>query len=615
MLQIKNAQGQLSNFTEEEKRQFTFDLGAMRSANGRVPDDNGDVVVVCGTLIFVPPSGDTSGDTDTAAIKAAIAQAANTSKGIGFIEGDYYWNDTVDITDGYRTQFESVRTGLNPLPASVIIPPKLVGAGLYRTRHRMVVSGKPMLRYYGTANGVQMQSPFIFGMNFHGPGFNTGNFMTSAIQFGGVSTTYKNITADPQLTQVGFFDFNTCVRHDDTTGATYDKCFFQRFLFGVDRGYNCDIFKFHSCDFGDQSLNSNFTCTITNNSTTITTTGNQFNDVPSGAYVAGNGIPNGTTITVNSGNSATLSNPATLTGTTKLYAFLGVAVVDSGTGYGTGWVPPFGENGSGNILVFDSCWFLRIKMVLGAYAPSSSAIRFTNSYTELLWKMAELGLPGDATCPSMFTVENHHFSQTESFMVNGVVDVRSSGSTNGVVMKWTDNRSDSLSPNASQVPWVFAPNAYNSTAAFLWDRNILATNDGIPTVNVAGSSATIPDKTRYVVGTNKGVQSGGFVRNYNASAGTLIWDYGGEDQVHVDLNANVTINDHGSQNPPKGRELTFLVTDSGAGGKVITFGSKYLNSSGAAIGAFTTSVAGKTAVFKFIWDGNNYRQLNTTQWA
>lgn len=565
-------------------------------------------------LVFVPPSGDVTGATDTAALKAAVAKSAGTSNGIGFLDADYYFNDTVDVTDGYRTQFESVRTGLSPQPGSVIIPPKMIGAGLYRTRLWMKAGSKPLMRFYGAAAGVQMQSPLLFGLTMYGPGHTVGNYLTSAIQFGGVSATYKNITADPLLSFCGFMGWNTCVRHDDTTGATYEKCFFQQSKFHVERGYNCDAFTFNWCDFGDQSLSSKITCTI-NGTTAITTTGNLFNNVPNGSTVAGTNIPAGTTITITDGNSAVLSAAATGSGSITLYCFLGVAVVDSHATLGSGWVPPYGSNGDSNGLAFNNCWFLRIKMALGAYQPSSSGTKFNTCYTELMWKLAELGNSGDAGCPSGFTVENTHFSQTESFMVNGVVDVLSSGATTGVVMKWTDNRSDAINPNATRVPWVYAPVSFNSAAAFEWDRNVLGTNNGVATVNVAGSAATIPDKTRYVVGTGQGVQAGGFARTYTASSGSLSWDYGGEDQIQITLDASMTVNNNGSQNPPKGRKLTFIVTDSGAGGKTLTFGSKFLNGSGSAIAAFTASTAGKVAVFEFLWDGVNYRQTNTAQWA
>lgn len=566
-------------------------------------------------LIFVPPSGDVTGATDTAAIAAAIAACAGTSKGIGFVDGDYYWNNTNDVTVGYSTSFEAIRTGLSPATqaGTVVVPPRFIGAGIYRTRHNMVVANKPMLRFYGSAAGVQLQSPFITGMTFRGP--NRSGKFTSALQFGGVSTTYKNIIADPLIYSVGFLNFNTCTRHDDTTGATYDKCFFQNFMYGVDRGYNCDVFKFRACDFGDQSLESKITCTL-NSTTAITTTGNLFKNVPTGATVCGTGIPAGTTITVVDGNNATLSAAATISGSITLYCFLGTAVVDSFTGYGTGWVPPYGAVGNSNILTFEDCWFLRIKMAVGAYHPTSSGIRFMNCYTELMWKLAELGNAGDAGCPSGFTVENTHFSQTESFMVKGVVDVLSAGATTGVVMKWVDNRSDAVNPSATKVPWIYAPVAYNSAASVEWDRNVLGTNNGVATVNVAGSAAYIPDKVRYVVGTGSGMQSGGYQRSLVASSmGTLNWDYGGEDEIYYYMDGNVTINNHGSQNPPRGRCLSFIFEDSGAGGKTITFGTKFLNASGAAIGTFTASTAGNRAVFIFKWDGAKYRQLNTAQWA
>lgn len=581
------------------------------------PDDISTVLAAAALsfgLVFVPPSGDTTGVTDTAALQAAITSTYGTSKGIGFIDGDYYFNDTSDVVNGYVTDFEAVRTGLGTATNAVVIPPKFVGAGLYRTRLRMVTVSKPMLRFYGSSAGVQMQSPLLFGLTFYGPGHNVGTYMTSAIQFGGVSASYKNITADPLISFCGFMGWNTCVRHDDTTGATYEKCFFQRFKYGVERGYNCDVFTFNWCDFGDQSLTSKITCTI-NNTTAITTTGNLFNNVPNGSTVIGTNIPAGTTITVTSGNSAVLSNAATGSGSITLYCTLGVAVSDAHATLGSGWVPPYGSNGDSNGLTFNNCWFLRIKMAVGAWLPTSSAIKLSTCYTELMYKLAELGNSGDAGCPSGFTVENTHFSQTESFMVNGVVDVLSAGATTGVVMKWVDNRSDAISPSATKVPWVYAPAAYNSAAAFEWDRNVLGTNSGVSTVNVAGSAAFIPDKVRYVVGTGSGVQAGGFARTYTASSGNLNWDYGGEDQFQIALDANMTVNNNGSQNPPKGRELTFVVTDSGAGGKTLTFGSKFLNGSGTAIGAFTTSTANKTAVFKFLWDGTNYRQTNTAQWA
>lgn len=576
------------------------------------------LAVVGGGLLFVPPTGDVTGVKDTAALQAAIASCANTSRGIGFADADYYFNATSDITDGYRTAFEAVRTGLAPDLTTVVVPPKLVGAGLYRTRFRMVTPSIPLLRFYGTTAGTQIQSPVIQGITFYGPGASSGTYRSAAMQFGGVSSTYKNITADPMIASCGFMNWHTGVRHDDTTGATYEKCFFQSTLYCVDRGYNCDVFTFRACDFGDQSLTSKISCTITNGSTALTTTGNLFNNLVKGATVYGPGIPAGTTVTaITNGNSAVISAAATATSTSTCYFFYGTAVCDSIAGYGSGWVAPYGSTGNSNITIFDGCWFLRMKMAIGAYASSTSSIHFNNCYTELMWKLAELGNPGDTGCPTGFTVENTHFSQTESFKVNGVVDVLSAGATTGCMFKFVDNRSDAINPSASNVPWIYAPASYNSAAAVEWDRNVLGTNAGVPTVNVAGSAATIPDKTRYVVGTGAGVENGGFVRYYTVSSNgaTLNWDYGGEDQFQITLDGNFTLNNNGSQNPPKGRRITFIFTADATAGRTITFGTKYLNASGIAIGAFTASVASKIAIFDFIWDGLNWRQMNTAQWV
>ena len=570
-----------------------------------------------GVFVFLPPSGDVTGKTDTEALKKAVAECANTSKSIGFIEGDYYFNDTINVTDGYRSYFEAAKNGNDPDNGEMIVPPKFVGAGLWRTRLHMTVPNKPLLWFYGLqAEGhPQMQSPYFEGIGFFGPGFAAGGAMTVAVQFGGESTLSKQITADPWFVQCGFFDWHTCVRHDDTTGATYTKCFFQRFRFGVDRGYNSDIYTFNQCAFGDQSLTSLVTATTVNGSATITTTGGAFANLTTGAFIAGVGIPAETTVTKVDDNTATLSQNATASGTVEIYTFLGVAVADVIAGKGSGWVQPSGIVGNSNGVQFNNCWFMRLYSALSAYHPSSSASVFSTCYTELLYKFVELGIETDATSPFGLVIQDHHFSQPKSFRTRGVVDVLSAASANNFSVTMLRCRTDApTNAELPAVPWINSPLSYNGTASVVWEQNILETRAGVASVNHGGTQATISKLQRFVVG-GASVEGGGYVKSHTASVGDLFWDYAGEDQVHITANANMTINNFGGQNPPKGRELVFILTDSGAGGRVITFGSKFLNSSGTAIGAFTASVAGKSAIFRFIWDGTNMRQTNTAQWA
>lgn len=570
-----------------------------------------------GVYIFLPPSGDVTGVKDTAALKEAIAKCANTSKSVGFIEGDYYFNDTIHITDGYRSYFEAAKNGNDNQNGVMIVPPKFVGAGLLRTRFNMNTANKPLLWYYGKQEDgfPQMQSPYVEGIGFFGPGFSSGNNMTVAIQFGGESSVLKQITADPLFIQCGFYDWHTCVRHDDTTSATYNKCFFQRFLFGVDRGYNSDIYVFNQCAFGDQSLTSMVNATTTNGSTNITTTGDAFANLTSGSTIAGPGIQADTTVTKVNDNTATLSKPATASGTVEVFTFLGIAVVDVIAGKGTGWTAPYGIVGNSNGVQFNNCWFMRLYSALSAYHPSSSASVFSTCYSELLYKFVELGVSSDATTPFGLTISDHHFSQPKSFRTGGVIDVLSSASANNFSISIKGSRTDaSGDAELPTVPWINSPLSYNGTASIVWEQNYLPTRSGVSSVNHGGTNAFIPNKQRFVIGGGS-VEGGGYVKSYTSSTGDLFWDYAGEDQVHITANSNMTINNFGGQNPAKGRRVTFILTDSGDGGRVITFGNKFLNSSGTAIGAFTTSVANKSAILEFIWDGANMRQVNTAQWA
>lgn len=608
-----------------------YDVGASPAAEANVParfatDMEGNAVglfgpdggaLTGGGLIFVPPSGDKTGAKDTRALKEAIERCYGTSLGIGLAAGDFYFNDTTTITDGFRSNFEAAKNGADPDNGKMIVPPRFVGAGIWRTRLHMVTPNKPLLWLYGTQDDglPQMQSPYFEGIGFFGPGFAAGVPMTVAIQFGGESTALKQITADPWFVQCGFFDWHTCVRHDDTTGATYTKCFFQRFRFGVDRGYNSDIYTFNQCAFGDQSLTSMVNATTVNGSTAITTTGSAFANLTTGAVVAGVGIQADTIITKVNANAATLSKPATASGTVEIYTFLGIAVSDVIAGAGSGWVQPNGIVGQSNGVQFNNCWFMRLYSALSAYHPSSSGSVFSTCYTELLYKFVELGVSSDATTPFGLLIQDHHFSQPRSFRNGGVIDVLSSASANHFSATLLRCRTDAASDDElPAVPWINSPLSFNGTASLVWEQNILPVRAGVPSVNHGGTTAVIPIKQRFVVGGGS-VENGGYVKTYASATGDLFWDYAGEDQVHITANSAMTINNFGGQNPPKGRELIIILTDSGAGARVITFGSKFLNASGTAIGAFTPSVANKSAVFRFIWDGANFRQTNTAQWA
>lgn len=592
--------------------------GVDRYLDGRLlpSSEQGDGPAV-GRLIFVPPSGDLTGAKDTAALRAAVASCAGTSGSIGFVDGDYYFNDTIDVTDGFRSSFEAAKNGTDPGNGEMIVPPRFVGAGIWRTRLHMVTPNKPLLWLYGTQDDgfPQMQSPYFEGIGFFGPGFAAGGAMTVAVQMGGESTALKQITADPWFVQCGFFDWHTCVRHDDTTGATYTKCFFQRFRFGVDRGYNSDIYTFNQCAFGDQSLTSLVMATTVNGSTSITTTGDAFANLTTGAVVAGVGIPADTTITKVDANAATLSQPATASGTVEIYTFLGIAVSDVIAGKGSGWVQPNGIVGNSNGVQFNNCWFMRLYSALSAYHPSSAGSVFSTCYTELLYKFVELGISSDATTPFGLVVQDHHFSQPKSFRAGGVIDVLSSASANNFSVSMLRCRTDApADADLPSVPWINSPLSYNGAASIVWEQNILATRAGVASVNHGGTQANISKLQRFVVG-GASVESGGYVKSHTASIGDLFWDYAGEDQVHITADANMTINNFGGQNPPKGRKLTYILTDSGAGGRVITFGSKYLKTDGTVLGAFAASVANKSAVLSFMWDGAAMRLLNTAQWA
>ena len=214
---------------------------------GGIASFNG-VVFSCGS-VAVSPSGDTSGVTDTAAIRSAISTAVASVKAksgsilnVALNAGIYYINDTISINDGIVEDYPT------PSTATMTIPPSFYGAGKGKTYVNMVTAAKPAFLINCKTASTHLSNWKFSDLSLIGPGGSDAE--TVGLQVGGVNAS---ATEDFQIVDIEFKAFVVGLRFENVCNGTISRTLFGAYTRGVEFGYNADTLLFEECRFGDEN--------------------------------------------------------------------------------------------------------------------------------------------------------------------------------------------------------------------------------------------------------------------------------------------------------------------------------------------------------------------------
>lgn len=545
-------------------------------------------------------------------LSSEIGDVTSVSNGVVEIilpEGDYRLDTTINVLAGRLSKVSASGT------ATDLVGAVIRGSGRERSRLFRTTTG-PVFRFYSPTG--QMLYTRLEGFSAIGPG-DIMDTTSNAFQFGGVESARSNILSDSRMEDVLIRGFHSCTRHDDNTQFAFRDCFFQDFLWGSQLAYNCDIFKFENCSWGDQGLGDAssivISCSTTNGSPTVSgISAANIAKMKRGQWVMGANIPANTIITAVGASSITLNNNATATGATTIELAQGIAIATQGTEGGTyrptlsglssteaAWRPPHNTNaGSQNSIVVESSWLMRLRSSGMYQNTSASQIVYRDCYSERGYRFLDFGITSASNPAKNVLVENHHFSQASVYRYGGVIDYTDSGSNNAVVTVRQCRGEEG--PNTAN--WLKI-NGNASTAAVEWDRNDLpAPTGGVNSFSVAGSSVSNPTSGHTVKLALR--SEGNYIRAYSTAVdgNTISWDALGIDGFQFTLAANGTINNP-TTDAPSYKRIRFMIIQT-AGGHTCAMGNKFLKPDGTAIGTIASGTAGQRCLFEVIYDGNGH---------
>jgi hypothetical protein len=492
--------------------------------------------------------------------------------------------------------------------------------------------GLTRLRFTGTGTAFRFWSPDrqlwhtrVRGFSLYGPGDLT-NTASCGFQFGGVEANRSNNCSDGFVSEVLFSGFYAGVRCDDCTQWTFQFCFWEDCVVGIEGACNADIFRIESCSFGDQGIPQDVSCSISSGSKSVTgLTTTVTTSLKVGMYVSGPGIAADTKVDAVTATTVTLSANATATNAAAVLQFhLMTAIFWTGNDAAMAasvdriaWTPAFNTTrGTQNTLVVESCWFMRLREALFIPSQGASQITLQHNYFERGYRIGAFGNSISTSVPAQITIRDNHFSMPSTYRNGAVFSVLSSGS-NAPTIEMVGNRTDANDNTGSpKVPWLDCGPNYAAGGRVLWDRNKLPVDTTVVAGGPLKSSGfrgnEVQDLTCVRLG---GSAPGGYNPAISlASGATLSWDQDGLDGAVLTLTGaagNVTVNNYGSTAPAQGRRLTFILIQdvTAAAVKNVVFGNKYLAADGSALGTVTGGAAGTRAAITFVYDGANYRAL------
>lgn len=536
------------------------------------------------------------------------------------------------------------------------------GAGSQKTR--LLVANNGVALWWHTADNLanpaantqpsQMREFGGGGFSIVGTGINSG---AVGIRVGGKRPNQPDVMENQFFTDVLIDRVTSCFQNDDSTNTVLRQFSIGKFKYGFEHGYNSDNFRWDSGYFGHEDptllelaatgINgpgiSTFTFVDIAGSDAVPVS----QKIEPGWVINAPGVfPHGTyvkTISTNSGSctittqdytGATVNSTAAL-GSGKISFFCGrvhVYGTDVYTPIGAGpypkdaspWASPYWGIGkatttqgreNGNHLTHGTVCGGRVERFLDAGGGSHHTLT-VNVYSERVSQGAKLGRTGGGAIPQNVIFEKcypnvpQHLTapwvQALGDNLGGKLTIRDcsldAGGTTGV---------------SGLHPWVSIPTYGGWT--LVWENNALA-------VSTAGSAPQIVAYTSNIGIPSDQLIQGDAVYSNSARKGcarqnfsgvaAVNWGFTCQDIVRLDVNQAVTVN-----NPdyyPAGvtyKDVVFVIKQDATGGRVVTFGSMFVNQSGAALGAISAGTANQVAALPFKFVNNKFVLQAPVAWA
>lgn len=549
-------------------------------------------------------TGDGTTD-DTAAIQAAADTLAGVGGVLFFPPGNYLITDTITFDEGIQFgSWPNISGTVNGLYGVTV-----QGSGVGATEIIMSTAGKPAFIFErSVADGQEYNYINCEGFSLIGPGID--NSATLGIQFGGGSN--RTILENTRLHRVYLRNFSSCVAVDDCTNFELSNSQFDGFKFGVEMGFNIDIFAARHCGFGSLTLPQDRACTITNGSAVVAGLFDMDEDVAVGITVVHPDFLRGTTIlSIDSPTQITLTNNCTgVTGASTISFVLGTAISFGKGPFDPAWNPGSAANAA-NAHVYQSCWFMKLvePIAFTDGKNSNNNIKFQESYFERCNRLASMELSTVGTGPNFLIWDNCHVSQPQNFQDYAIYEDYSAAGSGTTIIRNT--RGDGNSP----VPWVRLDSANSKLD---WDNNILNVSSGdkihiFDSTN--GYSANAGDKFVYgLSGLNASPLEQG-------TTGTISPRPTAKADCKIKIGpmtGNVTISNMagGIKNGlVEGHSIQLIFEQDSTGSRTVTWGTDYIGLDGlqldGATANFTQSAGGdEFCIMGFMWDGT--RMLQTS---
>ena len=447
-------------------------------------------------------------------------------------------------------------------------------------------------------------------------------------QFGGVSASRSDITGFIRHENVQIAGFHTALRYDDSTLPVHSHCDFSGNTYGVEGYYNIDCATFDATVLGGRAVDATVT-TSTSTSLTVTAFPSGTTDASQifiGSYVADktnmNGAGQFSRVVAGSGSTLTL-NKATTTGAAgKSFRFMngyGTALVGSGP-----WRPGYNSSvGSpNNHQYINGTLFGGLAVGVLAADDGLRSLNARDTYSEGCYCLARLGSV-QGTGQTKTRWHNHEFSHPESFQGRGVFDLLTAVSSPSPSLEIIGSNGESVAGATSGFPCDIV---YSPVSAVVGGIDLYMAG------NVAFAMCTTTNKAHFQPGGGTSylpydsvlaIKRGANTSQYywslgNRAAGTYGFNSAGMAGITMTATGSGTYvfsnpTTNGSQ---VGQLLNIVVTASVASGVVVSFGTNYVDGSGAHVADSAASASASQIIsYTFRWSGTKWvLQHATPSW-
>jgi len=422
-----------------------------------------------------------------------------------------------------------------------------------------------------------------------------------AVQVGGGDAATQHVFFNTAFERCSWVDYFSAVSMNDCTTQTFDRCWWNYCMFGVEFGYNIDGTTFESpyqmCQLSARSMTfTNASAVVTMSSTQNLRPGMHLNDAT--ASVAACTPDHAVIRSVDSATQVTLSHNATSSGTRNAVPSMG-AFLSIGKGFSPFYpLQPAGVGGNGARLNADATVIRNIlashlRHLVATDGAAHGALEVSGFYPESCQRVMLLGNQSGANGTQKHTWRGGKLEGVASF-TGPVFEI---GNGNGAILHLDGIQSQS----GARVPLVSLRNFGGPVVR--WE-NVVWAPVGVESITAQffwqGLTPGAQDNCYFCI---QRPTNSGYLRAKGSVTGNVTEELNLVDTLTMTLTGNTTL-----VNPPWGsaaigKQVRVIANQNATGGYTLTFGTQFVTAAGAAIGATAAGTANQRLVADFAWHG------------